>query len=542
MPAVRRSRQLVAVLIASASIAAAARAQTCSPTGAPVALTSNHHYFSYKGATLPLLGMSYEYLCHIAQPQRAAQYCALSTFASVFSILQADKNNLVRNYSILNHSPGMGAYGAPFANEQPFVYVAGKWNLGQLDTVNLGNLDRVLCDAYNKGIIVELTLLDPWDGNWSTSPFNPANTVSGQGFTAQKYFASFDDPVHKTDTVAQNITARSAQKAAVAAVVNQLKKYPNLIWEIANEPDLNTSMATAGQVIDWQTAMLATIQANDASHLVMINGHMAPSFGWQVPGVKLESAHYTEINNPGVDGAIAVFRDASIAGQRAGLGIGFDEGQAIPNLNYNFRTADDVRAEAWEFAMYTGGLFAGYSYDRSVQSSQDAATQLGVLYSFLKPGIVSTTPIDLTAVQQASCNGASDWCAGVPAWGMIDRGTCFTQNANAYWSTMASTYNYALYIHHALPMSQVLNGPPKNDGYHEFSCGNGSTTGYQTGLQFRVTVGGCWKLQWSDPKTGAVWSSSFSQLLANTLYSAPAPPFYRDDIAVLLSYFQSSCQ
>ncbi|HEY8019999.1 MAG TPA: hypothetical protein VIH93_02800, partial [Thermoanaerobaculia bacterium] len=61
-------------------ISARAGGQSCSPTGAPVALTSNHHYFVYKGATLPLLGMSYEYLCHIAQPQRAAQYCALSNY------------------------------------------------------------------------------------------------------------------------------------------------------------------------------------------------------------------------------------------------------------------------------------------------------------------------------------------------------------------------------------------------------------------------------------------------------------------------------
>jgi len=90
-------------------------------------------------------------------------------------------------------------------------------------------------------------------------------------------------------------------------------------------------------------------------------------------------------------------------------------------------------------------------------------------------------------------------------------------------------------------MSQVANGPPKNDGYHEVTCGGGSIDGYQTPLQFRVTIPGCWKLQWIDPKTGVTKASAYYQVNASTLYSASTPPFYIDDIAVLLSYFQSSC-
>jgi hypothetical protein len=58
-----------------------------SPAGAPVSASQNHRYFEISGwgqfqGTVPLLGMSYEYLCHVLIPTSntlATQYCQLAT-------------------------------------------------------------------------------------------------------------------------------------------------------------------------------------------------------------------------------------------------------------------------------------------------------------------------------------------------------------------------------------------------------------------------------------------------------------------------------
>src|SRR6185295_6482600 len=162
-----------ALLLASAANAVVLCPSPASvtPTGAKVAVsTANPQYFTYKGQLIPLVGISHEYICHIPQPQRDAQYCTLASYPDIFASMKTNKNNVQRLWAIFNHSPGTGPYGAPFTNEQPFIRTGGKWDLRTINNNYLNNLEKVVCEAYMNDIVVELTLLDPWDGDWLTGP------------------------------------------------------------------------------------------------------------------------------------------------------------------------------------------------------------------------------------------------------------------------------------------------------------------------------------------------------------------------------------
>ena len=493
------------------------------------------------------MGLSHETICHISQPQRQDRYCTLESYKGVLAALQQDGNNVIRLWAIFNHSPGTGAYGAPFANEQPFVRTAGKWDLTRIDETYLANLESVVCEAYGKGIVVEVTLLDPWSPSWATSPFNPVNTIDPekQGFTERRLFASFEDPQARADGTPRNVLSRAAQKSAVAAVVSRLKKYPNVLWEVANEPDLIPAGApdlggklTPEQVLDWQKAMAAVIQANDAAppHLIEVNGHAPATFAWNVPGAKVATVHYTGIEG-GRYGAIELLRDESLAGPRAGVAVGCNENRPLPDPKDPGRGADDVRAEAWEIMLGGGALFDGYSLDRSAPASQAASAQLGVLGRFLR-GLRS-----LPSMRPAGCNGPSDWCRGIPAWGTRETGTCGPAlGANLYWATLRSATDLALYIQHGNSGSATKDAA--FGSYRAAVCGEGKAgSGYQTtGVQVRVAQAGCWSVEWRDPATGATLAKDLRPLAADAWSPAGDSPWYRHDVLLFVSLVRAgSC-
>ena len=549
-----------ALLLASTTLA---RAITCpaagTPAGAPVAISvANPQYFTYKGVITPFVGISHEYICHISQePALDAQYCSLASYPGVLTTLKNNQNNIIRLWGIFNHSPGIANSSThlPFTDEQPFIVSGGKWDLRTINTNYLANLESVVCDAYNKNIVVEMSLLATWDGDWTQGPFHTNNTqsfldpVSGTtlspGFAAEKNFISYENTTTKTDTTRAAQIARQAQKDAIAAIVNRLKKYPNVIWEVANEPDfVGSSGATGKSVLDLQKDMVTVIQANDTAHPIMINGHtndtVTPAnstFAWLVPGAKAASLHYERNSGTNLFGAIEVQQTPSLTVARANMPLAFNENRFV---NSTSRTANDIRSEAWEFMLNEGGMFDAYSIDRGAMEAQAVSTQLKALYNFLvAPSIIGGIPTyitDLSTVQQTTCNGASDWCKGIGAYDTAESGTC-AAGPHIFWATMKSTTDLALYIHHALQMSGT------GGGYIAALCGNGSTNGYQNpSFQYRLPQAGCWAIEWIDPKTGTKISGGLIDRLANTWYSPSSYPFYKHDIVFLASLWRTgSC-
>lgn len=524
-----------------------------------------------RGQTGPLLGISYEYLPHVClystvSPQLVNQYVNLTNYSTVFSTLHGNHNNIVRLIAIFNSSPGFHDQNntGPFPHEAPFVWNGTRWDPTQpIDPTWLNDLEAVVCSAYGNDLVVQVTLFDPWNPSWTYSPFNPAMTANSSGFTGQQYFASFDAVT--TDMQAANKTARTNQEAALTAVVNRLKKYPNVIWQIANEPDFNTvgGLGVIPDVVVWEQAMAGIVRTLDPTHVIMVNGHYTgastcgtacASFSWSVAEgayPTIESAHYTTVNKTSFVGAIALLRDTSagVAGNIAGVAIGFDENQPVSSTNFPWRTVKDMRAEAWEFLMYTGGLFNAYTLDKTNQNSISASTQLGTLYNILNTTSIGgiSVAVNFNAMRQVTC-GTGEWCIGIGAWGQGETNAneigCLPQQAaNIYWSTMSDFATSqpdasVLYIHHGVPMSQADQtppGPPINDGYYEVPCFTKAGSGYQTSLTVTLPKSNCYNVQWVEPDSGVVLSSQW--------YSSPfddggviplTSPLYSDDVVLLV--------
>ncbi|HEX5759087.1 MAG TPA: hypothetical protein VF121_07820 [Thermoanaerobaculia bacterium] len=544
---------------------APARAQSCVDDPAAVAPIApspySPKYMAYKGRTIALVGMSHEYLCHVAQPQRVGQYCTLGNYATeVLPNLQSQKNTLIRLWAVFHHSPGREAYGTPFTNEQPFKYnsTTGKWDLNVVDNADVNvtnlnvayytNLERVVHEAFCRGIIVEVTLLDPWCGTWTMGPFHTANTTDGKGFSERRLFMSFENLTGKSDTSAQNIAARNAQKVAAAQVVRRLKRFPNVIFEVANEPDLIPSGLgiTPTHTTDLQNTFVSLIQTFDnpapANHLIMVNGHQTGAFAWSVPGAKVGSGHYTNISDSRY-GATELMRNASLRSARANHAVGFNEGKAIGGGGVDPVTADDLRSEAWEFSFNEGAFFDGYSINRSDGNTINAVTQLGVLRKFLAdPGNLVPGPYiwSLANMQQTSCNGTGNWCRNVPAWGNSNNLCAPNGDGKTYWATFKSDSQYALYLHHGA----LVNNPPSGSSnpfqrYDARVCASPLYT--LPNFQFQVFQTGCWIVRWINPKDGAVVRSATFEASPGVWYATSPPAFTHDIVALALLFRAGTC-
>src|SRR3954469_2922810 len=562
------SRRLLTLSLSSVLALLAASAQaanTCSQvSGTPVTLSPSKHYF--QGFTLPgptlLLGQSHEYLCHIDQRHQNGKYCALGNYQTLFSGMQSHGNNVIRLQTIFNHSPGteVDSDRVPYTNEQPFRRANNQWSLYTLSGGNVvldanatyfNNLDDVLCDAYKKGIVVEVTLFNVWDGTWNTSPFNPLNTVTSpeaEGFTAPEYFMT---PL-PANASAQDQHARSAQMAAVAAVVNRLKKYPNVIWEVANEPDFTRlSNVTPDQVFAWEKQVVDVIKANDSTHLVEIEGHEADTFAWNDPRASIETAHYikrTEVNpfppgtpDPNGYGAITLLRNkyGDIASHH--VAVGFNENRWFP---FAGRMAGDARTEVWEFALGGGALFDGYSIDYNDPQANAFSAQLACLNEFLRPLTPTTGLHSVDVMRHVDANDAGNGFSGIPDWGTLDQGTCGGTGAQAFWSRLRGESggidDYALYIHHG-KIDPATPNPHNNvftfAAYKETTCGDGVNSGYRLpGLQYKVPRQGCY-LEWIfDPQT-CNGSGQYRDLLANTSYDASMrTAYFKQDALFFLTF------
>jgi hypothetical protein len=529
-------------------------------TVAPIAASpTNPKYLAYKGKTAALIGVSHEYTCHISQPERDNQYCTLTSYPTVLGTLNTRKNTVIRLWTVFNHSPGREYQlqknppgpDVPFTNEQPFKYVNGKWDLNVVDHTDINqtnlnvtyfnNLEAVVREAFCKDIIVELTLLDPWDGEWSRGPFHTANTVGGIGFGAERQFLSFENLSTKQDVSTGVKAARNAQKVAVTHLVRRLKKYPNVIWEVANEADLMLSGVTPAQVTDFQKTVVDWIRANDnpapGNHPIMVNGHQANAFAWNVPYATLNSTHYAFNSDAGVYGAIELMRDPTLQAARASHGVAFNENKALGIVNIDPPLdANDVRSEAWEFSFTGGALFDAFSINRSNTEAVAATTQLGILRQFLRNDTIvipGNYIWSLASMQQTSCNGATDWCRGVPPWGNENNaclgGIAGTRN---YWSSFASSTQYALYLHHGVITNKPGNATNPFLRYEASVC---PTPSYQEQFfEVRVSLGGCWRVSWINPKNGIVLSSTTETLVAGNWKPRPSPA-YSHDIVVLVS-------
>jgi PKD repeat protein len=548
----------------------------------PLTVSPNKHYFDPRiGATIPLIGQSYEYLCHVCQPTLATSdtptrdqaYCTLNNFPTVLGTTNQNRNNVIRLQTIFNHSPGWKPCMSPFPNEQPFRRVGSRWDLTlPLNSHYLDNLVAVVDAAYHDNIVVEVSLFNVWDGDWTSGPFYYRNTVGrSQGFTDRSFFMTLNNGTDPTKQQ-QNMNARAYQVNALQTVVMHLKKYPNVIWEVANEPDfIQVPGVAPADVFAWEQYMISKIIAKDhprgvftkCTHLIQVNGHYQDpnnaadnTFAWNAKDVNgnqtasVETAHYTDLGNinnmAGYYGAIQLMREPNqtIANPRSTMPIGFGEDISLPHYDQSKnpdRNDADVRSEAFEFIMAGGATFDGYSFDRSNSGAKQLSQELTNLANILSPPSGTLGVKWLDAMVPADCNNSGDWCSGIKQWNMSDEGQCLNSGARIYWSTIQQPAMYQgmhlgdhlLYVHHGMQRG----GP--FDGYKATPCVANGNPGYDlAGLGYSVQVSGCYQENWVDPSSGTLLHSQDVYLTAGTGTATPIKfkPTYAQDILLYLRY------
>lgn len=328
------------LLLISGPTQAAITRLTPNPT-APIKVdTTNPRYFTYGGKTIALVGISGEFLPHVnwSKPgapgsPKPAENCGMHTVGAVkkyircIDQLYAAGLNVMRIWVNMNHSPGRAdGDDKPYDFEQPYVYnpLTKKWDLNTFDANFERNLYTVVKYAQDKGVIVELTLFNPFVDDMSKSPWlaanhtalNPLtgdpcpNTTNAQ-FSNHSTFVRGDKPTSYIfptapfpawstqkdatfiDTACANAKLRRHQVLFIRRMVDLLngrlskvapynQRLHNFYWELANEPD--GSAANLQQMMNWHYFMAWQLREYEKSlypasyHLIAVNYAVQPLF------------------------------------------------------------------------------------------------------------------------------------------------------------------------------------------------------------------------------------------------------------------------
>ena len=302
----------------------------------PISLhPDNGHYFSYQNKPTVLI-TSGEHYGAVMNPD--------FDYKVYLKTLQKDGLNMTRTMTGGYFEPA-GAFNiskntlGPDKQKYlcPWKRVEGdlKFDLSKWDEAYFTRLKDFMAQAQKCGVIVELALFCPFyeEMQWEISPFNIKNNVNGLG----------DIPRTDVYTLDKNKGLLEVQEKMVRKVVEELKDFPNLIYEIANEPYFG------GITLQWQEFISKVIvdaeKSFEQKHLISQN----IANGSQ------------KIDNP--NPLISVF-NFHYATPPTAVPMNYSLDRVIGDNETGFKGQKDstYRKEAWEFILNGGGLFNNLDY------------------------------------------------------------------------------------------------------------------------------------------------------------------------------------
>ncbi|HEY6250026.1 MAG TPA: immunoglobulin domain-containing protein, partial [Candidatus Angelobacter sp.] len=522
---------------------------------------SNNRYFNLGGQTLALLGVSGEYLPHVDTDGRSfpcgancttspsllvsSAYCTYDTVPSdTSSTIKAHRCidqlalshlSLMRLWISLNSSPGTDKTGSnpmapfPYPHEQPFPCTLGaapQWNLNSFDdvasqnsyqcddlisdrsgdTTFFTNLKELVGYAQSKGVIVEITLFDPWNGTSSFGPYQSNQNPVVGSFTNPLLFVesqnyTYPSPPSCTPKPSplDSQPLRPIQVNLLIQVVNALYYYDNIYYELANEADFQVGL-TEQNVTAWHKYMADTITSTESGrgarrHLIAANytgqaaidatvgasGYSAPT---PCPDGSLETAsgrvsilngHYIKVqktfSSPTVSALDLVqnyntYTNAVQIPQNRMI-WGFNEtkltGYPPPSPSKQFfNVVSSMRAEASEFLLKGGGLYDLYAFDWGNSTTNPSCQSDGQTPNPNSPNHCNTTRAigylgklsDLLGGRAMGDDGAllianlrSMKRDSTAAW---VGGAPAQGDPNVHWAALQNSQNrWLLYLHHS---------------------------------------------------------------------------------------------
>ena len=241
--------------------------------------------------------------------------------------------NIARN----TLAPSDGRFICPWARTDVPGYAGGgdKFDLDRWDDDYFKRLRDFLSHASTRGIIVEMNLFCPMyeDKQWNVSPMNPNNNIQRVGPQDRTHVYTLD----------RHAGLLPIQERMVRKIVDELKEFDNLYYEICNEAYFG------GVTLEWQHHIADVI--GDAEkhmpqrHLISQNvANGSAKIENPHPPISIFNFHY------------AVPPDAVAANYHLNKVIGDNE--------TGFRGTGDAvyRMEGWDFIIAGGGLFNHLDY------------------------------------------------------------------------------------------------------------------------------------------------------------------------------------
>ncbi|MBN2093662.1 cellulase family glycosylhydrolase [candidate division KSB1 bacterium] len=303
----------------------------------------NPHYFLFKGEPTILVGSTEHYGAVMNLDFNYARY---------LETLKNDKLNLTRTFSgiYVEHpgafnisrntlAPAPDRYICPWKRSAEPGYQNGgnKFDLNQWDENYFHRLKDFVQQADKNGVVVEMTLFSSIysDTQWNLCPLNPVNNINNLDKISWQEFLSLKHPNYLI-----------YQEKMVRKIVEELKDFDNLYYEICNEPYIT------GNLSEWE-AFIANIIQNaeknfDKKHLISQNIQN---------GFKL-------IENPNPAVSIFNFHYAKIATVTQNYALN----KPIGDNETGFKGTSDApyRIEAWNFMLSGGSLFNHLDYSFAV--------------------------------------------------------------------------------------------------------------------------------------------------------------------------------
>jgi len=210
-----------------------------------------------------------------------------------------------------------------------------KFDLSSWDENYFDRLKTFMREAQQRNIVVELTLFCPFyeKKQWLLSPMHPSNNVNGTPDIGK-------DSVY---SIAHNSSLLQIQERLTTKLVTELNGFPNLIFEICNEPYFG------GVTLEWQHHMATLISNTEkglpSKHLISQN----IANDWAIisnphPAVSVFNFHYASPPK-------AVTRNYNLNKVIGDNETGF-QGQADSTY----------RKEGWEIILAGGALYNNLDY------------------------------------------------------------------------------------------------------------------------------------------------------------------------------------
>jgi hypothetical protein len=309
-------------------------------------LPENPHYFLWRGKPTVLITSGEHYGAVLNRDFNYKKY---------LDALADDKLNLTRTFAGGTYfeprgafniaqntlAPRAGRFISPWARSQTPGFAGGgnKFDLSKWDDSYFDRLRDFMKQAGKRGVVVELNLFCPFyeEAQWQLSPFNAANNVNGLSQVSRTNVYTLD----------KNGGLLAFEEKMVRKIVQELRPFDNLYYEICNEPYFG------GVTVPWQhhIADVITDAQKSDTNPKLISQNIANG------SAKVENPHPT----------VSIF-NFHYATPPDTVGLNYSLNRVIGDNETGFRGTNNLpyRSEAWEFMMAGGGLFNNLDYSFTV--------------------------------------------------------------------------------------------------------------------------------------------------------------------------------